>query len=116
MEEYNKRFDVHEFTYWEFKEGLKPIGGDIEKLGSERTCILGHKVHIALVGMDNERKLSGTDNIKKIMYIREFDCKECKKVIYGISEIWNNWIPYGASFEVNGKDSLVRHSISFELS
>jgi hypothetical protein len=110
--ENNKRFDVHEFTYREFKDGLNPIPGDLEKIGTERPCIFGHKVYFNFVG----DYTSGNYLIRKIMYIREFDCHECKKVIYAVCEIWDKWIPDSAyPMSINGPDGKVKYSTSFQL-
>ena len=99
MENNNKKFDVIEFTYSSFEEGIKANESEIKKMSPFVSCIFGHKV---------ETEFHGSPLITKVIYIREFDCNECKKVIKDINDVVDTWIPYNKPFNM-------KHHCSFML-
>lgn len=96
--ENNKRFDVIQFYFIEIDQGIKRVQSEIDKFSPFSCCALGHMVH---------SEFYGTDLVRKVLYSREFNCVECKKICSDILNTVGNWIPGDKHFAMKLNVSFI---------
>jgi len=94
----NKKFDVIEFNFYSFEEGIKVDSEIINKMSPSISCISGHRI---------DTQFYGSPLITKIFYSREFDCERCVESIKTLNDVVDKCIPINKPFTMRRVSSFM---------